>query len=97
MEPTGPPPNPRVGRQRFLVAYLRIAVLAVFLLGVVALVLPDDAYRPFAVTMAIAIIVVPVTRVGWLVVRWLRLGDVRFALVGVALLTVMGSALVLAH
>jgi hypothetical protein len=97
MDATGPPPNFRVGRQRFLIAFLRFAVVLVFVLGLAGLVLPSDVFRPVAVTMVSLLVATPVVRVGWLVVRWLRLGDIRFALAGGLLLAVMGSAFLLAH
>jgi uncharacterized membrane protein YhaH (DUF805 family) len=97
MDAPGPPPNHRVGRQRFLIAFLRVAVVFVFLLGLAGLVLPTETFRPVAITMVVVLVVTPVIRVGWLVLRWLRLGDVRFALAGGLLLAVMGSAFALAH
>jgi hypothetical protein len=42
------------------------------------------------------LIAAPIGRVVWLLVRWLRRGDRRFALAAVALLAVMGVALALA-
>lgn len=91
------PPDPRLGRQRALAIYLRVALTVAGLLGVTAALLPDDWGEEAAgVAMVVVLIAAPVGRVAWLLVRWLRRGDRRFALAAVALLAVMGVALALA-
>jgi hypothetical protein len=92
----GPPPNPRRGRQRFLVAYLRVSLVLVALAAAVTVVLPDDVDRWSGWSMAALLIAVPVVRLGWLLVRWLRLGDQRYAAAATGLLVIMATGAVLA-
>jgi hypothetical protein len=95
--PIGPPPDPRAGRQRALVAMLRVSVALVAILAVGALLLPEEQARPVGTAMVVTLVAVPVVRVGWLVIRWLRRGDLRFALCGVGLLVLMAGALLVSH
>lgn len=76
---------------------LGLAVVLVAILAVGGLILPEDQARPVGVAMVVVLIVVPVVRVGWLAIRWFRRGDLRFALCGVALLTLMAGALAIAR
>lgn len=87
----GPPPNPRRGRQRFLVIFLRAALAAVALAAAATLVLPDDVDHAVSWATVTLLVAAPVIRVGWLAVRWVRLGDGRYAAVAVGLLGVMGA------
>ncbi len=90
----GPAPNHRIGRQRFLVVYLRVALVLAFLVGVVELVIPDEHRDRAGMVMVIVFVVAPAGRVLWLMVRWLRLGDWRFALIGLTLLAVVCTGLI---
>jgi len=91
------PPDPRVGRQRALATYLRVALALAFVLGLAAVALPDDWGEEVAgVAMVVVLVAAPIGRVVWLLLRWLRRGDRRFALAAAALLAVMGVALALA-
>jgi hypothetical protein len=47
--------------------------------------------------MVVVLVVAPIIRIGWLLVRWVRRGDWRFAGAAAALLAVMGAALALGH
>jgi hypothetical protein len=85
------PPNPRADRQRFLVAYLRVALAAAFVIGVLELILPEDLRDEAATVMVAVFVAAPIGRVLWLMVRWARRGDWRFALVGGALLAVVAT------
>ena len=87
----GAPHNPRAGRQRFLVAYLRVALIAAFVIGVLELVLPVDLRDEAAIVMVALFIAAPIGRVVWLMVRWARRGDWRFAVVGGVLLAVVAT------
>lgn len=91
------PPDPRIARQRATALYLRAAIVVSFSLGVATLVLPGDAGRAVGVAMTVVLIVAPLVRVAWLLVRWLRRGDRRFAAAAFTLLLVTGSGLLLAH
>jgi hypothetical protein len=93
----GPPPNPRRGRQRFLVGFLDVSRWTVAGLAALALVLPERIHRPLAIAMVVLLIVVPVVRITWLVLRWARLGDWRFAAAGSALLLVLAVGLAVAR
>ena len=41
-----------------------------------------------AAVMLVLLVATPLVRVGWLVQRWFRRGDVRFAMVGVLVLLI---------
>lgn len=88
---SAPPPNRRAGRQRFLVAYLRVALVAAFVIGVLELILPEDTRDEAAIVMVVVFVAAPIGRILWLMVRWVRIGDWRFALVGAALLAVVAT------
>jgi hypothetical protein len=79
-----------------MVRFLWVSVAVVAALAIGALVIPAGDLRDrVAVAAFAALIAAPVVRVGWLGVRWLRLGDPRFALVaGGLVLVVILAALV---
>jgi uncharacterized membrane protein YhaH (DUF805 family) len=87
--PTGPPPNPRIGRQRYLARALEVLMVLTVIVAGATLVLPGRAGEVAGTAMVAALIAAPVVRVGWLLVRWARLGDRRFALTAAALLGVL--------
>lgn len=89
------PEDPRVARQRVLAVYVRVWLAVVLVLATVTTFAPDDRVERVGVALVVSLVVAPVGRVLWLMVRWLRRGDRRFALAAVALLLVMGAALVL--
>jgi hypothetical protein len=92
------PPDPRLGRQRALATYLRVALGVAMVFGLLAALLPDTwDERPAGVAMVVVLVVAPIIRIGWLLVRWVRRGDWRFAGAAAALLAVMGAALALGH
>jgi hypothetical protein len=75
---------------------LDAGALAALGLGVLGATLPGRAGTVTA-TAAVAVVVgIPLARVAWLGVRWLRVGDQRFAAVAVALLAVVGAGVVVA-
>jgi hypothetical protein len=92
----GPLEDPRSDRQRVLATYLRVALGVAFVLALAATFLPDRWYEPLAHAMVVTLVVAPVGRVLWLLVRWTRRGDRRFAAAAALLLAVLGVALVLA-
>lgn len=91
----GPPRNPRVGRQAVLVRFLRATIVVVALASLTELLVPPGLRHAAGVAMVSVIIAAPLARVVWLVVRWWRLGDRRFAAVGLALLLVVASSALL--
>lgn len=94
---TETPPNPRRGRQRFLIRFLQAALGAVALAAAATVVLGGGLAHDAGNLMVALLIAVPAVRVVWLVVRWLRLGDWRFASVALALLGVMTAGALLAR
>jgi hypothetical protein len=93
---SGPPNNPREGRQQGLVAFLQVAFGLVVVMSLVALLAPVSARETLSAATVIALVAVPVLRVGWLAVRWLHLGDRPYAWRAFALLGVMAGGAVLA-
>jgi hypothetical protein len=85
----GSGPHPLVGRQRHLVLALRLSLVASLLAAAGAVALPGDLGAALAVVLVGLLIAVPLGRVLWLTIRWIRRRDRRFALVGTALLTVV--------
>jgi len=88
---TGPPPNPRAARQRHLIRFLQVASVVVFVLALASLVLPGTAGRLAADLMVAIVIGAPVVRVLWLLQRWIRREDLRYAAAAAALLLVVAS------
>lgn len=90
------PPNPRAGRQRFLVGFLQAGLGTVAIAAVATLLLHGRAAHDVGNLMVALLIVVPAVRVVWLLVRWLRLGDRRYASVAAGLLAVMVAGALIA-
>jgi hypothetical protein len=78
------------------VGYLRASLVLVGVAAAATVVLPDDVDEWSGWAMVGLLVGVPVVRLGWLTVRWARLGDWRFAAACGALLAVMGVGAVLA-
>ena len=102
----GPARNPLAGRQRQLLAFLRLGLGATAGCAVVAIaahreagrtLMGDDTGDAVAAVMIGLLVGIPVVRIGWLLSRWSRRRDWRFALAAVVLLTVMVSGSVLAR
>ena len=92
----GPAPNPRADRQRRLIRFLQGAIVVVFVLALASLLLPGAAGRLAADLMVVVIIAAPVVRVVWLLQRWIRRPDLRFAAAAAALLTVVATGAAIA-
>jgi hypothetical protein len=89
------PFDPRVGRQRYLTGFLRIATVVVLASAVLGVVLRDDAGQAAATVMVALLIAIPLVRLVWLVLRWLHKGDRRFAALAVLLILLVGVGAVL--
>jgi Kef-type K+ transport system membrane component KefB len=88
-EHLGPGPHPLIGRQRHLVAALRVAVglaLVAAFVGLSALGRPGELG---AIACVVLLIATPLVRLVWLLLRWVRRRDHRFAGATVALLAVV--------
>jgi hypothetical protein len=92
----GAPPDPRAGRQQRLVLALRVTLVVVFVLGMAEMVVPTALREPFGLALVVALIGSAVGRVVWLVARWSRRGDWRFAAAGSVLLGVLLAGYLLA-
>jgi membrane protein YdbS with pleckstrin-like domain len=92
----GPPFDPRLDRYRPLTRGLNASLVLCVALAAAAVVLPAPAGRWSGIAAVAVLIVVPLLRVVWLVQRWLRRGDRRFALVGTGVLLVIGAGVGLA-
>lgn len=92
---SGPPPDPKAGRQRRLGRFLGVAGSAVLVAAALALVLPGRAGEWAGVAVVVLLIAVPLARLAWLAQRWVRRGDVRYALVaGLLALVILAGGLV---
>ena len=60
----------------------------------VELLLPEQHRNTGGMVMVAVFVVAPLGRIVWLVVRWQRRGDWRFALVGLGLLAVVATGLI---
>ena len=90
------PFDPRLERFAPLTRSLRGLLVACAALALAALVLPDPVSRWAGLAMFAVLVGAPVARVLWLVQRWFRRGDVRFASVGLGVLAVIASGVLLA-
>jgi len=85
-----------VVRGRFQAPALTWVTRAVFAAGVLGAVLPGDAGTAAASGAVAVIVATPLVRVAWLVARWRREHDRRFAVLGLALLAVVATGAALA-
>jgi len=90
------PQDPRRHRQRRLVLFLRTAVVVVAIMSAADLIVPEPWQGALGVGVIVVLVAVPLVRVAWLVQRWFRRGDLRFAAVGVALLGIAALGALLA-
>jgi uncharacterized protein HemY len=97
MTETSPPPHPLVGRQRWLIVALRVAVAVAAMLAAAAVAVPGELGENLGYAVVTLIIAAPVARVVWLAIRWIRRGDLRFAGVAGLVLAVVATAALLAH
>lgn len=67
----------------------------VIVVGVLGALLPGEWGIVVATAAVVAVAAAPLARVAWLVFRWAQERDVRFVVVGVALLAVIASGAVL--
>jgi hypothetical protein len=91
------PEDPRVVRQRVLATYLWVSLGVALLLAVLTAVAPDALTDDVGPWMVGALILAPVGRLLWLLVRWTKRGDRRYAIAILVLLAVMATALLVAH
>jgi hypothetical protein len=66
-------------------------------LALATIVAPTSVRRDLGVATVVVLVIAPIGRVLWLLVRWTRRGDRRFAVAAAVLLGVMGLALTIAH
>lgn len=92
--PSDGPVDPRVDRFRPLSNALGRALAAVGVLAVLAVLAPSPVGRWAGIALVATLVVVPMLRVVWLVVRWFRRGDHRYAWVGVGVLAVITTGAV---
>ena len=93
----GTPPDPKVGRFDQVVRALQVAIVVVALTAVLGDVLHGTAGRAAEWVLLGTLVLVPVARVLWFVVRWFRRGDPKFAFVGIGVLLVMVAGVVLSR
>jgi hypothetical protein len=87
---------PRARRQRWLVAYLRVATGVATGLALAGLALDGGAARTATAASVIVLAGAPLVRCAWLLVRWIRVGDGRYALVAGGVLVIVGAGAVAA-
>jgi hypothetical protein len=85
--------GPRLARQQVLTRVLVVVAAAVAVVAVAAVVATAVGTATWLGTATVVtLIAAPVVRVVWLGVRWLRLGDRRYAAVCAGLLVIMAVA-----
>lgn len=92
-----PPPDPRAGRFDRVARALQVAMVLVALAAAVGDAAQGPLGRAAARVLVATLVLVPVLRVLWFVVRWARRGDPRFALVGTGVLLVMAAGVLLSR
>ena len=88
--------DPRFDRFRPLSNALGWALLAVAVLAVASVVLPSPLGGWSGAALVATLVAVPLARVLWLVARWIRRGDRRYAAVGAGVLVVIAVGALLA-
>lgn len=79
------------GRGRRLIAPLRAATMLAVVMAAASLAIGREAHG-LATALAIGLVVVPLSRVGFLAIRWAQLGDRRFSWRAALLLVEVGLA-----
>lgn len=82
-------------RHAVLSTLLIIAVRVIFVGAVIALLLPESMARPVATAVVALLLSVPILRLCWFGVRWIRRGDPKYAAIVFGLLCTiaLGAAL----
>ena len=88
--------DPRFDRFRPLSNALGWALAVVAVLAAAAVVLPSPAGGWAGASLIATLVAVPLARVVWLVARWARRGDRRYAAIGAGVLAVIASGALLA-
>ena len=88
--------DPRFDRFRPLSKALGWALAAVAVVAAAAVVLPSPLGRWAGVALVALLVAVPIARVLWLVARWIRRGDRRYAAVAMGVLVVIAVGALLA-
>ncbi len=86
--------DPRQGRFETAARLLRAAAVATGVLAATAVVLPEPVDHTLAVVAVAVVALVPVVRLTWLGIRWIRRGDRTFAWIPFAILAVISVGLV---
>ena len=88
--------DPRFDRFRPLSNALGWALVTVTALAAASVVLPSPWGGRVGVVLVATLVVVPIARVVWLIARWIRRGDRRYAAVGIGVLVVIAVGALLA-
>lgn len=96
-EPAGDMPyDRRLDRFQPVVRGMRLALVVVAVLAVGGAIGPGDLARWSGAAAIVVLVAAPLVRVVWLVRRWIRRGDPRFAAVGCGVLAIIAAGVVLA-
>ncbi len=90
------PYDRRLDRFQPVVRGMRVALAAVAVLALGGALGPGDVGWWCAVAAIGVLVAAPLVRVVWLVRRWIRRGDPRFAAVGCGVLAIIAAGVVLA-
>jgi len=85
----------QLAAQRILARINEVIVIGITLAALVGVMVGGESGKVVDAVVIVVLCIVPWLRVVWLVARWRRIGDMRFVVVGVTLLTltVVGVAL----
>lgn len=89
---TEPIRDPREGRQRSLVHFLRAALVVVVVLSLLSVVLPGRASRGLGIATVAVLVAVPLVRIVWLALRWVLKRDYRYAAAAALLAIIVATA-----
>lgn len=97
MSPQDPVPfDPRRGRFDALSRSMTAAMVLASAAAVLGVLLPGRAGELAGLVMVVVLVATPLARVLWLVGRWFRRGDPRYAAVGVGVLAIVAAGALLA-
>jgi hypothetical protein len=86
----------RVGRQRRLALFLRVAAVVTLVLALLGAALPDPARDTAGTAMVVVLVGAPAVRSAWLARRWLGKGDRRYAATAALVMAIVASGAVIA-
>ena len=94
---TAPGQDPKAGRFDPIARGFRVMLVIVVVAALASVVTKGTTSDVLAGAAIVGLLLAPLARVTWLAQRWLRRGDIRYGLVAVSVLLIVGAGALLAR